>query len=289
MPKPSPRRSIAILFCSLVLFALTGCSSLIVDPMLPPFTRSLEQQSNLDLLHDGTPSLLLLLDGLLANDPDDRALLTAGAKAYASYALLLTQFEETEQARTYAERGRELAQALLATIPALAGAGKAGPEELQPMLAKVRAEDAGALFWGGYGWAVWVRFQQGSPEALAALTRIEPIMARVLELDESYHHGSAHLFLGALYGAKPALFGGNPVASRAHFERALALGQRRFLTAQVTFAETYARQMFDRELFQSLLEEVLAAPLDASPDLKASNSLAKMKARQLIEQIDTFF
>ncbi len=289
MPKPTIRRKTEILLCSLILFALSGCSSLLVDPMLDPFTRSLEQQSNLDLLHDGTPSLLLLIDGLLANDPDDRALLTAGAKAYASYAMLLAQFQETEQACNYAERGRELAQALLATIPALAGADKAGPEEMKLLLAQVSAEDAGVLFWGGYGWAVWMRLQQGSPEALAALTRIEPIMARVLELDESYHHGSAHLFLGALYGAKPALFGGNPAASRAHFERALALGRRQFLTTQVTFAETYARQMFDRELFQSLLEEVLAAPLDATPHLKASNSLAKMKARQLLAQIDTFF
>ena len=278
--------------CVLLCFTLTflpGCGALLVDPLLAPMEHSLEQQANLDLLHDGVPSLLLMLDGLLANNPHNRKLLISGTKAYSAYAVLLDQYQETEQARKCIKRGREHAQTLLASIPPLAGFAHAPPENLHNLLSKVGANDIAPLFWGGYGWAVWSRLQEGSPAGLAALTRIEPIMERVLELDESFYHGGAHIFLGALYGARPTLIGGRPKFSRAHFEKALALTERRFLPTLVTFAETYARQTFDRQLFKSLLEEVLAASLEETPHLKASNSLAKMKARDLLNRIDDFF
>lgn len=273
----------------LTLTTLSGCASLLVDPLVAPIEHSLEQQANLDLLHDGAPTLLLMIDGLLVNTPGDRKLLISGTKAYASYALLLDQYGETEHANRCAARGMVLARRLLTTIPALAGFSEMSPDNLKKILADVGKKDVAPLFWGGYGWAAWVRLQQGSPAALAALPRIEPIMKRVLELDESFHHGSAHLFLGALYGSKPPLYGGNPKASRVHFEKALALAGRQFLPAQVTFAETYARQVFDRQLFKSLLTEVLTRPLDDAPSLKASNSLAKVKAGQLLGRIDEFF
>lgn len=272
-----------------VLTALTGCATLIVDPLVTPIEHSLEQQPNIDLLHDGAPTLLLMIDGLLANDPGDRKLLISGTKAYASYALLLDQYGETEQALRCAERGKTLARQLLASIHPLALCAESSPDDLKKKLAQVRKADVAPLFWGGYGWAAWVRLQEGSPVALAALPRIEPIMQRVVELDEAFHYGGAHLFLGVLYGSKPALYGGNPSASRSHFEKALMLAHRKFLPTQVAYAETYARQVFDRELFKNLLEEVLASSLDEAPALKASNSLAKVKAKQLLARIDDLF
>ena len=273
----------------IALATLSGCASMIVDPLVSPIEHSLEQQQDLDLLHDGAPTLLLMIDGFLAKAPNDRKLLISGTKAYASYALLLEQYGETAQALRCAERGKTLACRLLTSIPAMTGYTETPPDEMKALLARVNTNNIAPLFWGAYGWASWVRLQQGSPAALAALPRIEQIMSRVVELDESFHYGSAHLFLGAMFGSKPVLLGGNPKASLAHFEKALTLAHRKFLLTQVAFAETYARQVFDRALFKNLLEEVLASSLDDAPALKASNSLAKVKAKQLLERIDEFF
>ena len=297
MPKPTssiqvssfPAKVCRWLLLAVAFAALQGCASLIVDPLVAPFEQSLEQQTNLDLLHDGTPSLLLIIDGLLANAPNDQKMLISGTKAYSSYAVLLTQFQEHKLARSYAEHGRELAHRLLATIPSMAKFPQTSPSELTDELAKVRPRETAALFWGGYGCAIWARLQDGSPAGLATLTKIERLMQRVNELDESFYHGGAHIFLGSLNGAKPPMLGGKPEVSLAHFEKALMLNQRQFLPTQVAMAETYARQVFDRDLFKALLEEVLAAPLEADPKLKASNSLAKMKAKQLLARIDDFF
>ena len=262
---------------------------MIIDPLLAPFERSLEQQANIDLLHDGAPSLLLMIDGLLVEDPDNQKLLISGTKAYSSYAILLAQYDEMDKARRCAERGRELAFKLLNSLPSLKGFEDIPTENLNKHLAKINKKDVTPLFWGGYGWAAWVHTQEGSPAGLAALPRIEPIMARVLELDESINYASVHIFFGTLYGAKPPMFGGDPEASQAHFEKALTITNRTYLPIQVTYAETYARQVFDRELFKSLLDEVLATPLDANPNLKASNSMAKMMARKLLDHIEDYF
>jgi hypothetical protein len=53
-------------------------------------------------------------------------------------------------------------------------------------------------------------------------------------------------------------------------------------------AESYARMMFDRELHDRLLEEVLAADPEA-PGLTLANVLAQRDARALLASADDYF
>jgi len=139
------------------------------------------------------------------------------------------------------------------------------------------------------GWATWIRYQEGSPAAVADLPKIEQIMLRVVELDEGFYYGGAHLFLGAYYASRPQMYGGKPEESRRHFERALQLSKGQFLLVQVTYADTYARMVFDRALYTSLLQEVLDFPLESKPELALSNSIAKRRARKLLDLADEYF
>ena len=123
---------------------------------------------------------------------------------------------------------------------------------------------------------------------MADLPIVESIMLRVIELDESFYYGGAHIFLGSYYGSRPQVYGGRPDASREHFERALEINKRQFLLTQVAYAQTYARMMYDRELYLKLLSEVLEQPLTDS-DMASSNKLAKVTAAKLIQQVDEFF
>jgi hypothetical protein len=84
------------------------------------------------------------------------------------------------------------------------------------------------------------------------------------------------------------MYGGKPDTSRKHFERALEINKRSFLLTQVAYAQTYARLMFDRELYLKLLTEVIEQPLVDS-DMASSNKLAQVKAEKLINQVDEFF
>ena len=277
----------AFLALAFLMFS-SGCTSMLVKPLLDPLALSLQKQTDLQLLQDGAPSLLLILDGLIAGDPDNKHLLMTTTKAYGAYATVLYEDGQIERAVNMSIKAKEYGINLLKQLPGLETINTSALAEIDGSLDKISQGKAGYLFWGTYGWATWVQYQEGAPAAMADLPVIEQIMLRVVELDESYYYGGAHIFLGSYYGSRSQMFGGKPEASRQHFERALALNDRKFLLTHVAYAETYARTMFDRELFLELLTEIIEQPL-ADSDMASSNKLAKVKAKKLITQIDDFF
>lgn len=277
-----------VLLAALVLLSSSSCTTLVVNPLLDPLTLSLQKQTDLELLEDGAPSLLLLLDGLIASDPDNVHLLMTATKAYGAYASIIYEDGKTERAVNMSVKARDYGINLINQLRGLESLNGRTLGEIKTALAKIRPDQVGYLFWGAYGWATWIQHMEGAAAAMADLPIVELIMLRVVELDDSYYYGGAHIFLGAYYGSRPQIFGGKPEASRKHFERALKISKRQFLPTQVAYAQTYARMMFDRELYTSLLTEVLEQPLKDS-DTASSNTLAKLMAEKLLAQVDDFF
>ncbi|WP_208597706.1 TRAP transporter TatT component family protein [Desulfogranum mediterraneum] len=279
----------AITLLLTLLTVLSGCARMVAGSFIRPTLANLQRQTDIELVCEGTPSFLLMMDSMLASSPRDKQLLLTATQAFSGYAAALDECNRPERAVTVSNKARLYGMSLLwngadpqevSTLPLA---------DLEQTLAELDRSRVDHLFWAGNGWSTWIRHQQGSPASLAQLVRVEQIMLRVLELDESYYHGGAHLFLGSYYGSKPKLLGGKPMTSRAHFERALALGKRQFLPALVLYARSYARMAFDRELFVKLLEEVLDFPLESRPDLGLANQLARRQAARLLEQTDQFF
>jgi hypothetical protein len=289
MKKKSITSALGRASLSLIILILTsGCASVIVNPLLDPLTLSLQKQTDLELLQDGAPSLLLLLDGLIASDPNNDRLLMTATKAYGAYATVLYEEGETERAVNMSIKAKEYGINLLKQISSLKNIAADSLTEIGRSLDKISPSKAGQLFWGAYGWAIWIQYQNGAPAAMADLPTVEKIMLRVVELDGAYYYGGAHIFLGSYYGSRPKILGGKPEASRQHFEKALVLNDRKFLLTHVAYAETYARTIFDRELFLKLLTEVEAQPMTDS-EMASSNKLAKVKAVKLLAQVDDFF
>ena len=288
MQKATTSILIKILLAALVLLFSSGCTSLIVKPLLDPLTLSLQKQTDLDLLRDGAPSLLLILDGLIAGNPDNKRLLMAATKAYGAYGAALHEDGEIERAVNMSIKARDYGISLINQLPGLENINGRTLTEIDEALAEISHKQAGYLFWGAYSWATWIQYQDGAPAAMADLPIVERIMIRIVELDESYYYGGAHIFLGSYYGSRPRMYGGKPEASRKHFDRALEINKRLFLLTQVAYAETYARMAFDRVLYLQLLTEVIEQPLTDS-DMASSNTLAKVMAEKLIAQVDEFF
>jgi hypothetical protein len=278
-----------IIICAItVLFLNNGCTSIIVTPMLDPLTVSMQKQTDLELLQEGAPSLLLLLDGLIAGDPGNEKLLMTATRLYGAYTKILYEDGQTERAANMSIKARDYGIALINRLHGFENIDGMNLAEIGEALEKTAPNQVGNLFWGAYGWATWIELQEGAPAAMADLPIVESIMLRVVVLDETFYYGGAHIFLGAYYGSRPQIYGGKPEASREHFERALEINQRKFLLTQVAYAETYARMMFNRELYLKLLNEVLEKPLTDS-DMASSNKLAKVTAEKLINQVDEFF
>ena len=80
----------------------------------------------------------------------------------------------------------------------------------------------------------------------------------------------------------------DPAKSKANFEAAVAVDAT-YLDSKVLFAEIYAVRAEDQELFKKLLNEVLAADVNANPALVAENKNAQRVAKQMLEDIDDIF
>lgn len=280
--------SLTISFFLVIALVSSGCTSVIVKPLLEPVELSLQKQTDLELIREGAPSLLLLLDGLIAQEPHNKNLLMAATKAYGAYAMALHESNEDDRAVMMSHKAKKYGMTLLSLLPHLENIHAQKLVETGQALNRISKSDVGFLFWGAYGWATWIRFQEGAPGAIADLPIIELIMLRVVELDESYYYGGAHIFLGAYYSSRPAMYGGKPQLSREHFERALQISDRKFLLAQVTYAETYARLEFNKTLYQNLLQEVLDQSLE-DDEMASSNTLAQSMAKKLLDATDEFF
>lgn len=270
--------SILLLFC----LSITSCTSILTSTVIDPAVGNLQKQSDIELVCEGAPAYLLMIDSLIESDPKNRELLLIGTQSYVG---MITALEACtappERLKTLSLKAKSYGRRLLATYLQLENT--LGPE-FQAELDTIGSPAAGNLFWGSFGWLTWVRQQKGSPESLADLAAIESLMARALVLDESLENGSVHLFFGALHGAKPEMIGGDFPRSRHHFERALELSDRRFLVVQTTFAETYGRMTFNKELHDTLLQEVLDFQLDRAPEHALANQIAKRNARNLLDE-----
>lgn len=237
----------------------------------------------------GSPSYLLLLDALVRQDPDSPAYRQAAASLNSAYAGAFVKDSAraaalTAKALDYAVQGVCLEHKHLCDVRTLP------VDELKKRLADLddADDDVPGLYTLGAAWAGWIQAHGDDFNAVADLPRVEAVMQRVIDLDEHYQSGAAHLYLGVIDTAIPPALGGRPEQGRAHFERAIALSQGHNLMAKVYFAKNYARGVFDRELHDKLLNEVKAAD-PHWPGWTLSNTLAQQEADALLKSADEYF
>ncbi|GAB4279583.1 MAG: hypothetical protein Kow0092_35360 [Deferrisomatales bacterium] len=269
---------------------LCGCAALLSSAtgrLAADFARGVLNQDDLETVRDGAPAYLLMIDGLVEGDPDDPELLLTGAKIYGAYASAFV--DDPVRARRLALKAKEYAlRAACARGSPLCEAADQPFEVFEAAAAAVPRRDVDVLYGLAAAWAGWIQASPGDYDALADLPKIEALMRQAVTLDETYDHGGAHLYLGVLAALRPPQLGGRPQEARAHFERVISLSAGRHLMAKVLYAQHYARLVFDRELHDRLLEEVLEAE-PRQPGLTLSNVLAQRKAAALLADSETYF
>lgn len=244
-------------------------------------------QDDPETVRTGAPAYLLLIDGLIADNPRDRNTLLAGAQLYGAYAAIFVDdkaraLQMARKARDYARRG------LCADYPQVCRVEAAPYDQFVPSLHEVQAEGLQALYVYGTAWAGLIQADSSNWAAIADLPKVEAVMRRVVAMEEDYANGQAQLYLAVLNTLVPPSVGGRPEVGRAYFERAIAISQGKDLMAKVEFARRYARMVFDRELHDRLLHEVLAAETHV-PGLVLSNVLARQEAEKLLATSEDYF
>lgn len=253
----------------------------------PSLGNAIVNQDDPATVRDGAPAYLLMVDGLIADRPDDRGLLISAAQLYSSYAMVFVEDPARAQVMTAKARGYAR-RAFCAEQPRLCELDGGPQPPFAAGLQNVTSSRLPALYAYATSWAAWIKARGGEPLALADVPKVEAMLARVVELDESYARGEAQLYLGILRSQIPPALGGRPEIGQRHFEKAIAISEGRNLFAKLEYARHYARLVFDRALHDRLLNEVLAADPTA-PGYTLGNVLAQQQARILLEGSADYF
>jgi len=283
-------RALLLAVMTFGIATMVGCATILTsatEQMARNLTAAVLNQTDPETVRQGAPAYLLLVDSLIEGDPENSAVLQAGARLYVAYAAAFVA--DPERARLLTARAMDYAErALCRDLAAACTQDARRADAFAAALAHATLAEVPVLYTWGLARAAWIQARGGDWEAIAELPKVEAAMQRVVALDEGYERGAAHSFLGVLATLRPQALGGRPDEGRRHFERAIELSGGADLMARVRYAKHYARLVFDRPLHDRLLKEVLAAET-VKPGLTLSNTLAKEQARQLLADADNYF
>ncbi len=144
----------------------------------------------------------------------------------------------------------------------------------------------GAMYWYASNLGKW-GLAKGIFTILKYKDNIKAMMEHILKLDPTYFYHAPDRYFGTFYTKVP-FPSGDMEKSKLHFERSIA-GSPQYLATKVLMAETYCTKVKDRKLFKQLLDDVVNFDLNQAPEIAAENSIEQRKAKDLLDDIDTYF
>jgi len=284
----SLRRAAGLIACSAAL--VSGCSSIVssaTSGLAENLSASILDQEDPELVREAVPAFLLLLDSMVRSSPDNPATLGAAAELYAAYGIAFTDDPErakvlTRQARDYGRRSLCAADRDACDLDTLPF------DAYEATIDAVDVRAAESLYSYSISSLAYIRAHSSDFIALADLPKIEVALIRLLTLGAGGNEASVNMYLGILNTLRPPALGGQPEKGREYFETALGIAGDRDLSIKVEYARGYARLLYERELHDQLLNEVLAAQVE-QPGYTLMNSLAQQQARELLDSANDYF
>ncbi|MDH5359052.1 MAG: TRAP transporter TatT component family protein [Gammaproteobacteria bacterium] len=262
------------------LLITSGCMSMISNSMSKTLSNAILNQDDPALVRDGAPAYLLLIDGLIMDSPDSEGLLVAGAKLNGAYASIFAA--DKKRAKHMAAKALRYARSAMCQSQASICAAEKGPfPAFRESLQDTSKSQLPVLFAYASAWAGQIQANSSDWLAIADMPKVEALLERIIELDPGFENGQPHLYLGVMRSQIPPSLGGKPAQGKKHFETAIQLSKNQDMMAKVLYAENYARLMFEQELHDRLLKEVL----EGNPRVRGltlTNTLAQQRAEQLM-------
>ena len=269
---------------------MTSCSAIIsgfTNSIAEDLSSAVLGSSDFGVVEEGLPAYLLLVDALIEGSPNDPSLLNTAAMLNGSYAAGFV--EEEVRRKHFATKGKQLAlHASCQHRDVFCDILDASFAEFKEIVDGTSRRDIDYVYILASNWAGWIQAHSDNYLAIAELPKAKYLMEHVIQLDPTYGNGSPFIYMGVFATFLPTALGGEPEEGRRKFERAIEISGGENLYAKSMMAEMYARAIFDRELHDRLVAEVL----DADPvagDLTLQNVVAQKLALQLKESADGFF
>ena len=255
--------------------------------MAKNLSTAIINNDDLATVKSGAPAYLIMLDSFIEGDPNDSSMLISASKLYSAYAGVFVKDIErakrlTQKSLDFSLRANCLIEETRCNLKNIEF------KKFVDIINQYDKEHIDYLFTLGSSWAGWIQSHSDDWNAAADLARITIIMDKALKLDEKYQSGQIHLYLGVLNTLLPPALGGKPEVGKHHFEKAIQISNNKNLMAKVMYAEKYARLMFNQELHDQLLNDVLKTE-PRSKGFTLTNMLAQEQAKELLASGKDYF
>jgi hypothetical protein len=270
----------------LLASGITGCASIVgkaTDSFAKNLGSAVLDSNDPATVRDALPAYLLLLDSLIAGqkpgDKSNAGVLLAAAQLNGAYAGNFTQGDAVRAQRL---SGKSLDYAKAAVCLGDADLCLAMDKDIDTFIAVVnRDTNTDLLYSLASSWAGFLQSNSEDWGAIADLPKVEALLLRVVALNPTHERGLPYVYLGVINSLRPEALGGKPETGRAYFEKAIAISEGKNLYAKTALAQYYARLVFNQELHDRILNEVINANPKAS-GYTLINTLAQDQAKQLL-------
>ncbi|MDJ0793889.1 MAG: TRAP transporter TatT component family protein [Woeseiaceae bacterium] len=269
---------------------LSGCAIVVssaASGLGETISGSVLNQDDPEIAKAAMPTFMVMIDGVIQDNPTDPDVLAAGATLYASYGAVFAD-DEVRASRLTTRARRYALTAMCESYKPACGWQDANYDEFVATLDGIRPKHAELLYTYGFASLAFLRAHSSDWNSLAELPQIEALFNRYLDISGDEVNSAVYTYMGILLTLRPPALGGEPERAREYFEKAIEVTDGRDLSAKVEYAKGYAKLLYERELHDRLLNDVMAA--DPYHDgFTLSNVLAKEEAAELLAEADDYF
>ena len=274
----------------LIGFLSSGCSMFVAkatDSFGTNLTSAIRNQDDPELVRDGMPSYMILMDSFVQGSPDNPAMLSSAAILYAFYGAVFV--DDEIRATRLTSRARDYAlQAMCESYADSCDWRELNYEDFVATLDGLTEQHAETVYAYSFATLAYLIAHSDDKNSWAELPQAEALVRRYLEISGDDANPAAHMYLGIILTQRPAAFGGKPEEARVHFEKAIEASGGKDLGAKIEFAKGYAKKLYERELHDQLVNDVLAASPYAD-QLTLTNVLAQEEAARMRAVADDYF
>ncbi|HSG96471.1 MAG TPA: TRAP transporter TatT component family protein [Woeseiaceae bacterium] len=278
------------LVIAVLTWTLSGCTLIVssaASGLSESVSASVLNQDDPETAKAALPTFMVLLDGMVRDNPTNPDILSSTATLYASYGAIFA--DNPVRASRLTARARRYAHTAVCEVYAPScDWGDLTYDEFVASLDGLQPKHAEYVYTYGFTSLAYLRAHSDDWNSLAELPHMEALFNHYMNINGDEVNSAVYTYMGILLTLRPPALGGEPERAREYFEKAIELTDGRDLGAKVEFARGYAKLLYERELHDQLLNDVLVA--DPYYDgYTLSNVLAQEQAKALLAEADDYF
>jgi hypothetical protein len=298
----------SILFIVLINALIFGCSGGIIEKSVFDSAPSVMSSSSSDaatlkllasqnwqnrLDKVAVEKAISLWEQAEAADAGDYEIPLEISHAYYWLADAFYPIEDKEAKQMYHNKGYEAAKRAMYHHPAYKAMVDGG-SDVEQAVAVLPLEYVGAIFWGGANLSE-ASLAGGFSAKLMNKGRIKSMYEAALKLNPDYYYSAPYRTLAGYYAVAPTTFGGDINKAKEYFDIAINKSPM-YLANKTLMAEFYCPRLAQEgklddasKLFDELLNQVIAAPIDADAQIVPENTIEQQKAKKMLSLKEMYF